>query len=204
MIARRKTCLATTALAPLATVAWLMLAPCLSVAASIGPIVQSYEKLGQARGRMEIVRTDEQGHEARSITEFDTFDRVHVRQGNSEIIALPEGTWVRSGDGKWAKRDVDILGPFKRGMSAAEKALYSSTNLVDVGATTWQGKTAHAWSYDLDMTLGNLRSITRNKVYLDAAGRARGFEIDGVMEGHKFRSVQTFTYDDSVRVNAPN
>ena len=171
-------------------------------AASIEPVAQAYQKLMHARSRSETTVTDDKGQVTHSRTEFDTYERIHATTEHAEFIVLPEGTWMKTGGG-WTKPPVDMSSMVKRFLPLSEDVVRSAKNVTDDGMATWQGQPAHAYSYDTDATIMGIHATGHAKSHLNASGQIVGSEIDSVAMGKKSHSVQTITYDDSIRVKAP-
>jgi hypothetical protein len=165
-------------------------------------IAASYQKMLKARSRAETTLTDDKGKVTHSTTEFDTLQRIHAKSDHGEFVVLPDGMWMKMG-AQWSKPPVDMSGMVKQFVPLGEEVLRSSKNVADDGATTWQGQSAHAYSYDTDMSVMGMHVTGHTKLYLNAAGQVIGSETDSVAMGHKTHAVQSISYDDSIRVNAP-
>lgn len=171
--------------------------------ATLDTISAAYKKMVSARCRAETTLTDEKGKVTHSTTEFDTIERIHAKSERGEFIVLPEGMWMKMG-GDWSKPPVDMSGMVKKFLPLGEEVLRSSKNVSDDGTTTWQGKPAHAFSYDTDTTVMNIHVTGHSKLYLDPGGDVIGSETDSTAMGHRTHTVQSISYDKSIRVSAPN
>jgi len=170
---------------------------------TLGTISAAHQKMALAHARMQTTITAEDGKVMHHSMEMDTIERLHITTDNVEFIALPEGTWIKRG-GQWSKPPVDMSGMVKRFMPMAEETLHSAKNVSDDGTTTWNGQPVHAYSMDTDTTVMGMHATAHTKFYLNTAGLIVGSESDGVAMGHKSHTVQNISYDDAVRVHAPN
>jgi len=170
---------------------------------TLGTISAAYQKMSHARVRTQTTITSENGKVMHHSSEMDTVERIHATTDNAEFIMLPEGMWMKRG-AQWTKPPVDMSGMVKSFMPLAEEILHSAKNLSDDGATTWNGQPAHAYSMDTDTAVMGIHSTAHTKLYLNAGGQIIGSESDGVAMGRKSHTVQNISYDDTVRVNAPN
>src|SRR5438445_2232150 len=174
-----------------------------SAAVTLDPVIAAYQKMTTAHLRSETTSTDEKGAVTASKTEFETLDRIHLTSTRVEIIMLPEGTWMRTG-GNWNKPPIDMSGMIKNYRPLGEDALRSAKNLTDNGMTLFQGQPAHSWTYDVDIAVMGIHANSRITTYLSPTGTILGSESDGVALGHKTHNVQKVTFDNSIRVTAPN
>jgi hypothetical protein len=135
--------------------------------------------------------------------EYDTVDRIHFRNDKMEMIVVPEGTWMKTGS-DWMKPPMDMSGMVKQFVPKSIEDLRAMTkNAADQGATTWNGQSVHAYSYDVDTTVMGIHVTSTNKIYLNASGQIVHAESDGEAMGRKSHTTQDIRYDDSIRVNPP-
>jgi NADH dehydrogenase FAD-containing subunit len=80
----------------------------------------------------------------------------------------------------------------------------STTNIVDEGQKTIDGRSLRAISFDTLVKVMGISSSSHTTVYIDADGRIVRSEADAVAMRQKTRAVQEIRYDDSIRVTAPN
>jgi hypothetical protein len=78
-----------------------------------------------------------------------------------------------------------------------------TNNAADPGATTWNGQSVHAYSYDVDTTVMGIHVTSTNKIFLNSSGQIVHAESDGQAMGKKSHTVQDIRYDDSIRVDPP-
>lgn len=180
----------------------LLAASHIADAASMDPVIAAYHKMENGHFRTEAMITDDKGKVTNSKAEFETMERIHVTSPRSEIIMLPEGTWMRTGD-KWMKPPVDMSALVKSFRPMGEDMLRAATNVTDNGTTTWQGQPAHSYTYDTDTTVMGIHASAHTTVYLSAAGTVLGSESDSEALGRKSHTVQKVIYDEAVRVHAP-
>ncbi len=172
-------------------------------ATTLDPVIAAYSKMSSAHFRSDTTSTDEKGTVNTSKVEFETLDRIHLTSPRVEIIMLPGGTWMRTG-GAWNKPPIDMSGMVKNYRPLGEEALRAAKNVTDNGMTTFQGQPAHSWTYDVDVAVMGVRANSHITTYLSPTGEILGSESDGVALGHKTHSVQKVTFDNSIRVTAPN
>ena len=168
-------------------------------------LFSAYEKMTQSRCATDTVATDAKGNETRSTVEFDTISRFRVSTDQASFVVLPEGTWMRSGEGAWTKPPIDMSAMFKRLLpSTLEEARAGTSNIKDEGMQTVGGAKLRAISYDVNTKIMGIAVSSHNLVYIDDAGRIVRSVSDGQAMGHKTHSVQTIRYDDSIRITAPD
>ena len=168
-------------------------------------LFSAYEKMIQSRCVTDTVSTDAKGNETRSKVEFDTINRFRVSTDQASFVVLPEGTWMRSGDGDWTQPPIDMSAMFKRLLpSSLEEARAGTSNVKDEGMQSVGGVSLHAISSDVNMKVMGIAVTSHNMVYLDDSGRIVRSVSDGQAMGQKTHSVQTIRYDDSIRITAPN
>lgn len=179
-----------------------LLAAHVARAASMDAVIAAYHKMENGHFRTEATITDDKGAVTNSKAEFETMERVHVVSSRSEIIMVPEGTWMRTGE-KWIKPPIDMSAMVKSFRPMGEDILRSAKNVTDNGVTAWQGQPAHSYTYDTDTTVMGIHATAHTVVYLSAAGSVLGSESDSEAMGRKSHTVQKVVYDESVRVHAP-
>ena len=167
-----------------------------------GDLLAAYQKMLDSRFASETVSTD-QGKQSKVEARYDTIQRVHMKTPQMELILLPEGTWMKSGD-EWTKPPFDIGGMVKSLLPLSlEQARAGITNVKDEGMASVDGQSLRAISYDQNMTVMGISVSSRNKAFLNTAGQIVRSEGEGEAMGHKSAHVQTIRYDDSIRVTAP-
>jgi hypothetical protein len=167
-------------------------------------LFQAHEKMLGSRCVAESVTTSADGQETRSTIEFDTIKRMRVTSAEMSFVIVPEGIWMRSAGGQWMKPPIDMSAMFKRLLpSTIEEIRAGTSNVKDEGTQSVDGKQLRVISYDVNSKIMNISVASRNKVYLDASGRIVRLVSDSTAMGHKSHSVQSISYDDSIRVNAP-
>ena len=165
-------------------------------------VFKAYQKLMASRFAVDI-NTTGAGDTLKSHGEYDTVDRIHFRNDKMEMIVLPEGTWMKTG-GDWMKPPMDMSGMVKQFVPKSIEDLRAMTkNASDQGATTWNGQSVHAYSYDVDTTVMGIHVTSTNKIFLNALGQIVHAESDGEAMGRKSHTTQDIRYDDSIRVNPP-
>jgi hypothetical protein len=176
--------------------------PSFVLADSIDPVVAAYHKMQTAHFRAGMTMTDSKGKVTKGSSEYEGMERIHMNIDGQEMILLPGVTWMRT-DGQWTKSPIDMSAMVKRMEPMGEEMLHNAKNVRDEGLTTFNGRTAHAYSMDVDMSMLGIRSTSHNKVYLNSTGQLIGMESNGEAMGHTSHAVQSITYDDSIRVQAP-
>ncbi|TAH43618.1 MAG: hypothetical protein EYC71_09985 [Gammaproteobacteria bacterium] len=167
-------------------------------------LFSAYQTMLGSRCATETLSRDEKGRETRTHTEFDTLERIRVSTDQVSFVILPEGTWMRSGDGDWMQPPIDMSAMFKALLPMTINEVRSGTrNIKDEGMKTIDGATLRAVSYDLSTTIMGITVNSHVTAYLDEAGRIVRSESDGEAKGRKSHVVQTIRYDDSIRISAP-
>lgn len=138
-------------------------------------------------------------------TEYDTIERVRVLSDDVGLVILPEGMWMRNGKGEWRQPPIDMSGMLKQFLPRTiEDVRASTTNIVDEGQKTIDGRSLRAISFDTLVKVMGISSSSHTTVYINADGRIVRSEADAVAMRQKTRAVQEIRYDDSIRVTAPN
>jgi hypothetical protein len=165
-------------------------------------VFKAYQKLMASRFAVDITTTGDSGA-IKSHGEYDTVERIHFRNDRMEMIVVPEGTWMKTGK-DWMQPPMDMSGMVKQFIPKSIDDLRAMTkNAADQGATTWNGQSVHAYSYDVDTTVMGIHVTSTNKIFLNSSGQIVHAESDGQAMGKKSHTVQDIRYDDSIRVNPP-
>ena len=167
-------------------------------------VFTAYNKMLASHFAIDITSTDDKGVKSKAFAEYEGLSRIRMKTPQMEVITTPEGTWVRAGEEGWSRPPVDMAGMVKQFVpkSAAELQA-SSSNVKDEGPTTWQGKPAHAYSYDVDLQVMGANVHSHNNVIIDANGLMVRSESDGAALGRKSHTVQEIRYGDDIKVVAP-
>jgi hypothetical protein len=191
-------------LAPAFSLVCLILAPCAARASDAREdVFKAYQKMMGSRFAVEITTVSD-GDTTTSRGEYDTVERIHFRNDRMEMIVLPEGTWMRMGK-EWTKPPVDMSGMVKQFVPKSIEDMKAVTKSVsDEGMTSWNGTPVHAYAYSVDTTMMGIHVTSKNRIFVDAAGRIVHVESDGEAMGRKSHTTQDVKYDDSIRVTAPN
>jgi hypothetical protein len=165
----------------------------------------AHEKMLNARVVTDTVSTDAKGRQSKTRTEYDTINRIRITSEQGGFIVLPEGTWMRSGDGSWSQPPFDMSKMFKQLLpQTVDEVRAKARNVKDEGTRTVDGKSLRAISYDIEMKIVGINVSSHTTVFIDDAGRIVRSESEGVAMGKKTQTVQDIRYDDNVRVSAPN
>ena len=168
-------------------------------------LFNAYQKMLNARYVADTVSSDAKGRETTSKVEFDTIKRFRATSPQASFIVLPEGTWMRSGNGEWTQPPIDMSAMVKRLVPAALDDVRAGTsNIKDEGTKSIDGQETRVISYDVNTKIMNFNVSSHNTVYIDASGHIVRSESDSTAMGHTSHSVQTIRYDDSVKITAPN
>lgn len=164
----------------------------------------AYESMLGSRCATETVSRDDKGKETRTLTEFDTLDRVRVTSDQVSFVILPQGTWMRAGDGEWSQPPIDMSAMFKGLMPMTLKDVRAGArNIRDEGMKSVGGVNLRAISYDVSTQFMGITVNSQVTAYLDDAGRIVRSESVGDAMGQKTQVVQTIRYDDSIRISPP-
>ena len=168
-------------------------------------LFSAYQKMLNARYVADTVSVDAKGRETTSKVEFDTINRFRATTAETSFVVLPEGTWMRSGNGAWTQPPIDMSAMIKHLVPAALDDVRAGTsNIKDEGTQSIGGQEARVISYDVNTKIMSFNVSSHNKVYIDASGHIVRSESDSTAMGHTSHSVQSIRYDDSVRISAPN
>jgi hypothetical protein len=156
-----------------------------------------------ARVRVEMVSSTG-GQQARSTVLYDSAQRVHLKSDRMEMIVLPEGTWMRNGDAGWTKPPFDASAIVRQLVpESIEQMQKGLSNVVDEGAAEFDGRPAHAYRFDVAMTMMGISVTSHSRILVGADGRIVQSVTDGEALGKMTHSEQTYHYDDAIRVVAP-
>lgn len=198
-------------------IATLVVAAFLAIACAVFPatatadgsardvLFAAYQKMLNSRYAADSISTDAEGRETRSKVEFDSISHFRATTPEASFIVVPEGTWMRSGNGEWMQPPIDMSGMLKRLLpSTLEDIRAGTSNIKDEGAQTIDGKSVRAISYDVNTKVMGISVSSNNMVYIDDDGQVVRSESDSTAMGHASHTVQTIRYDDSIRISAPN
>jgi hypothetical protein len=169
-----------------------------------GAVFTAYNKMLESKFAVDVHTTDDKGNKSQALAEYESLSRIHVKTDRMEVVTTPEGTWVKADEAGWQQPPSEMAAMVKQFVpkSAAELQA-SSKNIKDEGATTWQGKPAHAYSYDTELQVMGADVKSHNKVIINEAGQLVRSESDGEAMGNKSHSVQDIRYDDKIKVAPP-
>lgn len=183
----------------------MLAVPGLALADAQQDLFSAYEKMLGSRVATDTVSTDEKGRQTKARIEYDTIQRVRIVTDQVSFVVLPEGTWMRSGDGAWSQPPFDMGKMFKQLLPRTMDEVRAGTrNIKDEGMKSIDGKSLRGISYDVDTKVMGISVSSHNTVYLDREGRIVYSESDGVAMGKKTHSVQDIRYDESIRITPPN
>ena len=167
-------------------------------------LLNAYQKMIDARFVSESVSTDAKGRKTNSKVEFDSMNRFRATTDDTAIVVLPEGTWMRSGNGEWIQPPIDMSGMLKRMLPMAMDEVRSGTsNVKDEGMRNVEGQDLRAISYDVNTKVMGFSVSSHNTVFIDGSGKIVRSESDSTAMKQKSHTVQTIRYDDSIRISAP-
>lgn len=189
----------------LALLACLSTLPALADGAARDALFNAYQKMVSAHYVADTVTIDGKGRKSNSTLEFETMNRFRATTGDTAMVVLPEGVWMRSGNGEWMQPPIDMSAMFK-GMlpMAMDEVRSGTTNVKDEGMRTINGQDLRAISYDVDSKVMGISVSSHNTVFLDDSGKIVRSESDSTVMKQTSHTVQTLRYDDSIRVTAPN
>jgi outer membrane lipoprotein-sorting protein len=136
-------------------------------------------------------------------------DRYHMRMDTGgtqmEYVILPAGTWMNQG-GSWMKLPMDMSKMVASMTPEAMKKTYEGmSNVRELGTETVDGTEARVYAYDSSITMMGFTSNSSVKLWIDAdTGLPLKQEIDGEAMGTKSTTVQTYRFDESFEIRAPN
>ncbi|MBK6376566.1 MAG: hypothetical protein IPF61_06300 [Xanthomonadales bacterium] len=188
----------------LALLACLSALPALADGDARDALFNAYQKMVSAHYVADTVTVDGKGQKSHSTLEFETMNRFRATTGDTAMVVLPEGVWMRSGNGEWMQPPIDMSAMFK-GMlpMAMDEVRSGTTNVKDEGMRTINGQDLRAISYDVDSKVMGISVSSHNTVFLDDSGKIVRSESDSTVMKQTSHTVQTLRYDDSIRVTAP-
>ncbi|MBL0221927.1 MAG: hypothetical protein IPQ17_04065 [Xanthomonadales bacterium] len=188
----------------LALLACLSALPALADGDARDALFNAYQKMVSAHYVADTVTVDGKGQKSNSTLEFETMNRFRATTGDTAMVVLPEGVWMRSGNGEWMQPPIDMSAMFK-GMlpMAMDEVRSATTNVKDEGMRTINGQDLRAISYDVDSKVMGISVSSHNTVFLDDSGKIVRSESDSTVMKQTSHTVQTLRYDDSIRVTAP-
>ncbi len=188
----------------LALLACLSTLPALADGDARDALFNAYQKMVSAHYVADTVTIDGKGQKSNSTLEFETMNRFRATTGDTAMVILPEGVWMRSGNGEWMQPPIDMSAMFK-GMlpMAMDEVRSGTTNVKDEGMRTIDGQQLRAISYDVNSKVMGISVSSHNTVFLDGSGKIVRSESDSTVMKQTSHTVQTIRYDDSIRVTAP-
>lgn len=155
--------------------------------------------------RAQMVTTDKKGKKYASSMEVQWPNRFRIKNPDSEMIILPQGTWMNVG-GNWMKMPVDMSKVVQQYTPDALKSGMDGIQAVQfLGDAEVNGKACKQYRYDFDSKVMGVRSTGTTTVSLDAAtGYTVRMETTGEAKGQKSSTVLDYEYDSAIRVTAPN
>lgn len=127
-------------------------------------------------------------------------DRYHMRTPDTEIIILPEGTWMNAG-GQWMKVPMNmsqmIAGYSKQAM---EEGMGSISDVTRTGSEDIDGCTADLYSY---RTSGEFMGVKNASTQVAAICRDNGLPVRLVSEGKDAVTIH-YDFESEVRISPPS
>ncbi len=136
-------------------------------------------------------------------------DRYAMRLDTSgtllEYVILPGSTYMKQG-GEWMKLPMDMSRMIQSLTPEAMRKTYEGmTNIEQLADATVDGHGAKVYRYDSTVTLMGITASSRVTLWIDAdTGLPLKQEVDGEAMRTKSRTVQSYTFDDSIQISAPN
>ena len=183
----------------------LLMNPVLADGSAGDALFTAYQKMLDSRYVADTVSTDAKGRQTKTRVEFDSMTRFRATTDDSAFVVLPEGVWMRSGNGEWMQPPFDMSGMIKHMLPMAMDEVRAGTsNIKDEGVRTVDGQDLRAISYAVNTRVMGISVSSQNTVFLDGSGRIVRSESDSTAMKQKTHAVQTIRYDDSIRITAPN
>jgi hypothetical protein len=186
----------------LAFVALAAFAPTATAAAG-DDVFAAYQRLMDSRFASDVVATSGDDTTTTHL-EYDTIRRIHMKGDRMEVIAVPEGLWMRAGE-RWTKSPIDLGGMMDRFIPQSIEEMKAGVRDVrDEGGASVDGKPVRVFAFDTDTRVMGIHVTGHNRVSIGADGRIVRIESDGEAMGRNTHTVQTIRYDDAIRVAAPD
>lgn len=131
-------------------------------------------------------------------------DRYHIRNQGMEVIVLPGRTYMKQG-AQWQPFPMDMSAMIKAmSPQAMKQGLDSMSNIRELGEQTIDGKVAKGYEYDSTVTMMGVTAKSHVRMWIDASTNLPlRQEIDGEAAGMKSKTVQTYTFDPAISIDAP-
>lgn len=155
--------------------------------------------------RAHMVTTDKKGRKYPSDMSVQWPNRFHMKNPDSEMIILPQGTWMNAG-GNWMKMPMDMSKMIQQFTPEAVKAGMDGIKTVTyLGDAEVNGKSCKQYRYDFDSKIMGIRSSGTATISLEAStGFPVRMESTGEAMGQKSSTVVDYEYDPSIRITPPN
>ncbi len=165
--------------------------------------------------RAHMTSSHSDGKTSKMLVEYVAPDRYRmVNEGqdgdagkgfNVEYIIVGGATYMKIGNGNWAKSPVDA-GAIVKGFRDPKmlEELAKKTDIKFLGAETLDGTPMLVYQYEQDNPLG-MQVKTTSKSWLSVAdGRLRQTESEGEFKGVKSKTLVTITdYNADIRIESP-
>ncbi len=121
-----------------------------------------------------------------------------------EYIILPGTTWMKQG-GQWMKLPMDMSRMIQSMTPEAMRQAYEGmSNVEQLADDSVDGRDAEVYRYDSRVTVMGITASSKVTLWIDTdTGLPLKQEVDGEAMRTKSRTVQTYTFDDSIEINAP-
>ncbi len=167
-------------------------------------LLAAHQKMINSRFVSNSVSTDSKGRETRSKVEFDSINRFRATTDDTAIVVLPEGTWMRSGNGDWIQPPMDMSAMMKGMLPMVMDEVRSGiSNVKDEGMRKVDGQELRTISYDVNTKVMGFSVSSHNTAFIDGSGKIVRSETESTVMKQKSHAVQTIRYDDSIRISAP-
>jgi outer membrane lipoprotein-sorting protein len=131
-------------------------------------------------------------------------DRFHVSINNQEFIIIGKTTYMQQG-GKWGVFPMDV-GSIVTGLIGTLTADQENdiSNVKVVGPDTLNGIPTTVYLYDSSATISGITAKSTVKMWVDNAKNLPiQQQVDGEANGVKSTTMQTITYDPSIKIEDP-
>jgi hypothetical protein len=176
--------------------------PGLAHADARADLLAAQQKMMDSRFAVDMTSTSD-GETTKMHGEYDTIKRIHMKTPDMEIVMLPEGTWMRSGDDAWRQQPMMAMMAKRFMPTSIEDLRDGMTDVKDEGSSDWHGKPARVISWNMQTRVLLFRVNSHNRAWIDGDGRIVHTEAESTLRGKTSRVEQDYRYDDSIRVKAP-
>jgi hypothetical protein len=187
----------------------LALAPAPVLADAKAEIIASHAAMmtkGKFKVESDISSGSDKTRSSATVVWPDRYHIVNQLAGGQvmEVIVLPGSTYMKQG-GQWSRFPMDMSAMIKAfSPDAMTQSQANMTEIEDLGSEAVDGRLARKFRYKTSATVMGIKSSSAVTTWIDdGTDLPIKQQVEGEAMGQKSTTMQTYTFDDALKVEAP-